>query len=191
MGFQGTTHGRSGSACRGRCDRPGHCAGRRIAGLERSGRFARRRTGVRRPRCGESGGKRQQRNLARVVGSQRVAPGGDRRRTHRVRRDTEQIAPRRQRHDRDFDGGAASRRRRAPHAVVRLPRAGQKHPHAAAGDPDFRRWRARGPARRHPGLHGHGSGRAIVQRGRRDDRRNLSRRRRIDERGRQAAGCCR
>ena len=45
-----------------------------------------------------------------------------------------------------------------------------------------------GPARRHPGLHGHLPGRRDLRRGARLDRRGLSRRRRADGRGGQAPG---
>ena len=139
----------------------------------------------------QGGRARQQRDLPAAVGAQCAAPGRNRRRTDRARRHAEQVAAGRQRHDRHFDGGPACRGGCAPHAAVRLPRAGQERAHAAARDPDLRRRRARGTARRHPGFHGDGAGRAQLRRGDRHDRRGLPGRRRTDEGSGQAARCCR
>ena len=118
----------------------------------------------------------QRRDRARLSGMDAAQQAGNRRRADRARRHTQQGAPGRQRHDRGIDGLPARDRGCARRAAVASSCPGAAGQLAAAGDPDLRRRRARGPAHRHPGPDGDGVVGDQLRRGAAHDRRGLPRR---------------
>ena len=177
MGFARAAYGRGRGRAGERRARPGDRAGGGLAGARGGGRAARRRQPPRRLRRAPRHSARQRRDRESAHGARCDRSGGRRRGARGARRHARQGTPRRQCDRRRLDGQPARGGGGARAAALRLsPRRGGGDA-AAPRDPDLRRRRARGPARRHPGFHGDGDRRRLLRSGARVDGRGLSRRR--------------
>ncbi len=187
MGFAWPAHRRGRDRSRQRRNRKSDRTGGGVDRHRRSRRASRPRSCLRRIRRRTRGRRRQPGDRRRTERPGFERSGRDRLDHDPSRRDGGPQPARRQRHRRVVDGGAPGSRRRGRRSAVAPPGRKQQGADAASRDPDLRRRRACGPARRYPGFHGHVSGREHVLRGFGLERRDLSRRGVADGPGRQAA----